>query len=255
MDFAVKSDSSHLFPSVLLTSRYTNKELVTQVPARPNDTIQTDSIHAVLQVAALDSLPIIRFARWTAEIINTGYIPTGTCIDIGNIQEILQVNHHETVHIGLPFRTNAKLMKNVSLEASVGYGFRDRAFKGMGRIMIACFNIISSLSMLIIDKKKDILTLRNLGADTATIRRIFLIEGWLISSLGALIGLVVGLVICLIQQHFGIITLGSGTEYIISAYPVEVQALDILIIGITVIVVGFVCAWQPVRKLNISDTL
>ena len=122
-------------------------------------------------------------------------------------------------------------------------------------LLIACFNIISSLSMLIIDKKKDILTLRNLGADTATIRRIFLIEGWLISSLGALIGLVVGLVICLIQQHFGIITLGSGTEYIISAYPVEVQALDILIIGITVIVVGFVCAWQPVRKLNISDTL
>lgn len=136
LDFAVKSDSSHLFPSVLLTSRYTNKELVTQVPARPNDTIQTDSIHAVLQVAALDSLPIIRFARWTAEIINTGYIPTGTCIDIGNIQEILQVNHHETVHIGLPFRTNAKLMKDVSLEASVGYGFRDRAFKGMGRINV-----------------------------------------------------------------------------------------------------------------------
>ena len=122
-------------------------------------------------------------------------------------------------------------------------------------LLIACFNIISSLSMLIIDKKKDILTLRNLGADTATIRRIFLLEGWLISSLGAIIGLVIGLVLCLIQQHFGLITLGSGTEYVVSVYPVEVQAIDILIIGVTVILVGFVCAWQPVRKLNISDTL
>ena len=122
-------------------------------------------------------------------------------------------------------------------------------------LLIACFNIISSLSMLIIDKKKDILTLRNLGADTATIRRIFLLEGWFISSLGALIGLVIGLALCLIQQHFGLITLGSGTEYVVSVYPVEVQAIDILIIGVTVILVGFVCAWQPVRKLNISDTL
>ena len=84
----------------------------------------------------MDSLPIIRFAKWTAAIINTGYIPTGTVIDIGNIQEILQVNEHEKVHVGLPFRTNEKLMKHVALEASVGYGFRDEAFKGMGKISV-----------------------------------------------------------------------------------------------------------------------
>ena len=136
LDFAVKSDSSHFFPSVLLTSGYTNKNIAAKIPEHHNDTVQTDTLHPEISVSPLDSVPLIRFARWTAEIINTGYIPTGTCIDIGNVQEILQINHHETVHIGLPFRTNAKLMKNVSLEASVGYGFHDRAFKGMGRINV-----------------------------------------------------------------------------------------------------------------------
>ena len=103
-----------------------NRPLAVQSPTSNVDTL----------LSTLDSLPIVRFANWTATIINTGYIPTGTCIDIGNIQEILQVNEHETVHLGLPFRTNAKLMKRVSLEASLGYGFRDHAFKGMGRINV-----------------------------------------------------------------------------------------------------------------------
>lgn len=139
LDFAVKSDSSHFFPSVLLTTRQSSlSPLPSAVSPLPSDSAGATSLRAdtASPMAALDSVPIIRFARWTAEIINTGYIPTGTCFEIGNIQEILQVNHHETVHVGLPFRTNAKLMKNVSLEASVGYGFRDRAFKGMGRINV-----------------------------------------------------------------------------------------------------------------------
>ena len=86
--------------------------------------------------AALDSLPIIRTAKWIATIATTGYIPTGTAVDIGHIEEILQVNRHEGVHIGLPFRTNEQFSKVVSLEASVGYGFKDRSPKGMGRISI-----------------------------------------------------------------------------------------------------------------------
>lgn len=119
-------------------------------------------------------------------------------------------------------------------------------------MLIACFNIISSLSMLIIDKREDIRVLRNLGADNTVIRKIFLYEGWLTSSLGALVGLVLGLTVCLIQQHFGLLKLGSGTEYIISSYPVQVQALDIIVIGITVVLLGFVSAWYPVRKLRIE---
>ena len=119
-------------------------------------------------------------------------------------------------------------------------------------LLIACFNIISSLSMLIIDKKADIRILSNLGVDQTTIRKIFLFEGWLICSLGAAIGLVVGLFLSLIQEHFGLIKLGNGTEYVISSYPVEVQAVDILIVAVVVLLLGLISAWYPVRKLRIE---
>lgn len=117
-------------------------------------------------------------------------------------------------------------------------------------LLIACFNIIGSLAMLILDKRESIHILRNLGADNSLIRRIFLYEGWLISSLGAVGGLIIGVAVCLIQQHFGIIKLGNGTEYVISSYPVQVQSIDILIIAIIVLTLGFVAAWFPVRKLK-----
>lgn len=119
-------------------------------------------------------------------------------------------------------------------------------------LLIACFNIISSLSMLMIDKKEDIRILNNLGADEKTIRTVFLYEGWLISSLGAIVGLVAGLIMSLIQEYFGIIKLGTGTEYIISSYPVQVQALDIIIVAVVVLVLGYLSAWYPVRKLRVE---
>lgn len=119
-------------------------------------------------------------------------------------------------------------------------------------MLIACFNIISSLSMLMIDKQADTVTLRNIGADDKMIRRIFLYEGWMTSSLGAVIGLVVGIAACLVQEHFGLIKLGNGTEYVISSYPVQVQLWDVVIVGAIVLVLGFVSAWIPVRKLKIE---
>ena len=132
LDFGVKTQDTHVFPTILLRTTTTAED----AQQSSSSNIQSPISNADTLLAALDSLPLVRFAHWTATIINTGYIPTGTCFDIGNIQEILQVNEHETVHVGLPFRTNEKLMKHVSLEASLGYGFRDRAFKGMGRINV-----------------------------------------------------------------------------------------------------------------------
>lgn len=135
LDFGVKTQDTHVFPTILIRSTFNAESTTSKVPDVPSDTPNVaDSAREAL--IALDSLPVVRFAKWTAAIINTGYIPTGTFVDIGNIQEILQVNEHETVHVGLPFRTNEKLMKHVSLEASLGYGFRDDAFKGMGRINV-----------------------------------------------------------------------------------------------------------------------
>lgn len=120
-------------------------------------------------------------------------------------------------------------------------------------LLIACFNVVGSLSMLIIDKKADVITLRNLGANDDVITKIFLFEGCLISFLGALVGVILGLTLCLIQQEFGVISLGSGASagaFVVDAYPVSVHWEDILLILTTVLVVGFLSVLYPVRSLS-----
>ena len=120
-------------------------------------------------------------------------------------------------------------------------------------LLIACFNVIGSLSMLIIDKQDDICILRHLGATPQIIRRIFLCEGWFIIVLGAVFGLVIGLTICLLQQHLGLLKLGSGTDYVISAYPVLVQAVDVLAVAVIVLGMGFLAAWYATRTLRSKE--
>ncbi len=115
-------------------------------------------------------------------------------------------------------------------------------------LLIATFNIIGSLSMLIIDKKDDIATLHNLGASQGLIQTIFLFEGWLISISGVVVGLVLGIAICLGQQHFGWLTMGSG--FMVEAYPVILQFSDLVLIFFTVIGLGFLAACYPVRFLR-----
>lgn len=118
-------------------------------------------------------------------------------------------------------------------------------------LMIACFNVIGSLSMLILDKKEDVITLRSLGANDKLIARIFLFEGRLISLFGAIIGVVLGLLLCFIQQTFGVISLGGGNgAFVVDAYPVSVHAWDVVLVFITVLAVGFLSVWYPVRYLS-----
>ena len=115
-------------------------------------------------------------------------------------------------------------------------------------LMVACFNIIGSLSMLIIDKKNDVVTLRNLGASDKQIVRIFLFEGRMISAIGAIIGIIIGLLLCWIQQTFGIVALGTSSgNYVVDAYPVSVHPEDIILVFITVLIVGFLSVWYPVN--------
>jgi lipoprotein-releasing system permease protein len=116
--------------------------------------------------------------------------------------------------------------------------------------MVACFNVIGSLSMLILDKRDDVVTLRNLGANNRLIGRIFLFEGALISVCGALIGVVVGLGLCFAQQRYGLISLGDGGNFIVDAYPVSVHWTDVVVVIVTVVVVGFASVWYPVRYLT-----
>lgn len=105
--------------------------------------------------------------------------------------------------------------------------------------------------MLIIDKREDVQTLRNLGASDSQIVRTFLFEGWLITAIGALLGIVLGLVLCLLQQNFGLLRLGNGDgNFIVDAYPISVHALDIVLIGVTVMIVGALSVAYPVRYLS-----
>lgn len=137
LDFAVKSDSSHIFPSVLIMrdlSVSDSGKSVAESESRVE--LPVDS----LVYAAMDSLrsmPLFRIATFAAKIINTGYVPTGTPIDIGDIAEVISFKQNEGLHLGLPLRTNEQLWKNVSLGAYLAYGFRDRAWKGGGRINIS----------------------------------------------------------------------------------------------------------------------
>ena len=117
-------------------------------------------------------------------------------------------------------------------------------------LMIACFNVIGSLSMLIIDKKNDVQTLRNLGASDNQIVRIFLFEGRMISFIGAVAGVILGLILCLVQQEYGIISLGNSGSFVVDSYPVSVHAWDVVLIFITVLVIGFISVWYPVRYLS-----
>ena len=118
-------------------------------------------------------------------------------------------------------------------------------------LMIATFNVIGALSMLIIDKKRDIDTLQKLGADDRLISRIFLAEGWLISAIGAGSGLILGVILCYLQQEYGLLKLGS-TEgmFITDAYPVRLELFDTLAVTAIVLILGFVTAWYPAKFLR-----
>lgn len=115
-------------------------------------------------------------------------------------------------------------------------------------LLIASFNIIGSISMLILDKKEDLATYRAMGMNTRSIISVFKTEGNLITLTGALFGLILGIGICLIQEKFGLITLGDGS-YIIDAYPVKLVFEDIFIIIVTVLIIGYTASYFPVRFL------
>jgi len=114
-------------------------------------------------------------------------------------------------------------------------------------LIVASFNIIGSLSMLIIDKKDDVMTLRSLGLDKDSLQKIFLFEGWMISIGGAIVGMILGAAVCYAQQQFGFLKLSNMGSFLVDNYPVQMEWTDFAGVFVTVVVIGLVASWYPVR--------
>ncbi|HOZ30421.1 MAG TPA: FtsX-like permease family protein [Bacteroidales bacterium] len=117
-------------------------------------------------------------------------------------------------------------------------------------LLIASFNVIGSLTMLIIEKKSDIQILKSLGANNKTIRNIFFLEGLFISASGAILGLIMGITVCIIQIEFGLVKLGTDGSFIIENYPVLMNFADFVYVFVTVMIIGTFAAWYPVRYIT-----
>lgn len=165
--------------------------------------------------------------------------------DLGAAKKEIKAAAGERFRVLDRFEQQADTFRIMQIEKVLAYVFLTFI------LIVACFNIISSLSMLIIDKKNDINTLHNLGANDRQIQSIFLYEGRIISAVGALIGIGLGLALCGLQQAFGFVKMGesSGT-FIVNAYPVSVHYWDVLVVFITVILIGWAASWIPARRLR-----
>ncbi len=117
-------------------------------------------------------------------------------------------------------------------------------------LLLAIFNVVGSLTLLILDKRKDIAVLQTLGASNSTIRKIFLLEGLQISFWGNLAGLLIGGTLAFVQQRYGIIGIGQADTLVIDAYPVKINPSDFLLIFAIVMGIGAIAAWLPVRRLS-----
>ena len=124
-------------------------------------------------------------------------------------------------------------------------------------LVIATFNVIGTLSMLILDKRRDIAVLQSMGAGHRQVRGIFLLEGMLISLIGALLGLALGALLCWLQMRFGFIRLGgSDSSFVVNTYPVFMQAGDFVLVFSTVMLIGLLAAAYPVlhiRRAHIGE--
>ncbi len=190
----------------------------------------------------LTSLPFARMLFQCDGEISSLEIKLKHGNDIANVKQKMQATLGSKYKVKDRYEQQEETFNIMKIEKLMAYIFLTFI------LVVACFNIIGSLSMLIIDKKNDVETLRSLGARDTLIKRIFIFEGWLISIIGAVIGVLLGLLLCLLQQQFGFVTLGqSAGAFIIDAYPVSVHYDDVLIVFLTVVVVGFLSVLYPVR--------
>lgn len=173
--------------------------------------------------------------------IELGLLPTA---DIKKIQKEIKTILGDKFHVKNQYQQHDLIYKTMESEKWAAYLIL------VFILIIASFNILGSLSMLIIDKKEDILIFQSMGASSETIRKIFLFEGWLISVMGAVAGVLLGVFICWLQIRFSFITFPNTGSFVISAYPVQVVFSDILVIFGAVLLIGFFASWYPVKFIS-----
>ena len=165
--------------------------------------------------------------------------------DISRVKKQMQQIAGQRFKVMDRYEQQADTFKIMQIEKFFSYAFLSFI------LIVASFNIIGSLSMLIIDKKDDIATLRNLGASSRQTRSIFLTEGRMIATAGAVAGILLGLLLCWLQQQFGFVRLGeSSGNFVVEAYPISVHPADIVLIFLTVVAVGWIAVWYPVRLMS-----
>lgn len=190
--------------------------------------------------------------------------------DIEQTRRLLEYDHQTATWIGLKIRAGGdmyRVKKQVEQIAGNAYKVRNReeqheTFYKMVKVeklmaylilsfilLIALFNVIGTLSMLIFEKRGSISTLRSMGANRTLINRIFLFEGWLISLAGVVTGLLLGAFLIWLQQTFGLIRFQGEGDFVVEAYPVILQWSDVVSVFFTVSIIGLLAAWYPVRVI------
>ena len=165
--------------------------------------------------------------------------------DVEKVKKELQLQLGDRFAVKNQYEIHHETYSIMEIEKSIAFLFLSFI------VLIACFNIVGSLSMLIIEKREDVETLRHLGATDKMIQSIFLLESRMITFMGAVVGIILGLLLCYLQQTFGFIRFGSSAgSFIIDAYPVSVHWLDIVLVFFTVLGVGFITVWYPVKYLT-----
>lgn len=167
-----------------------------------------------------------------------------TGVNSKKLQKEIQGILGDSFHVKNKYQQHDMIFRTIKSEKWASY------FILVFILIVASFNMLGSLSMLIIDKKEDLFILRSMGADSKLIRKIFLFEGWLISFFGALIGALLGIFICWLQIRFELVTLPGTGSFVITAYPVKIVLSDIFLILSIVLGIGFIASWYPVRFIS-----
>jgi lipoprotein-releasing system permease protein len=243
------SSSNSLYPlTVYVPNRLSKPDLVNTANAFKILNINVSAVFSVQQ--DVDSKYFLVPISFTRELLS--YTKEVTSLEIylkpgfsqANLQEIIQEKFGEKYEVKNKQQQHELLYKIMKSEKWAVF------FILVFILIVASFNVIGSLTMLIIDKKKDIAILKTMGATMQTIKNIFLLQGMLISAYGALGGITTGLIICFIQQKFGLIGLGTGGSFVVDAYPVKIIALDIVFVFATVLLIGFIASLIASRNIS-----